>query len=322
MLGNMNRRMKVVLGSLLFAALLITPLLTNQVNAQTRIAVAVNNGVVTTNQIAQRARFLRITGFKGDTRAEAQRQLINEELQFQEGKRVNFSIPDKAVDEAFANVARSNGGSSPRQFSKALRGVGVNPATFKQFIKARMLWQQIVVARARQEGRNQQTDADITSILFNRNNGGKNRKVKEYTVDQIIFVVKKGSSKSVFAQRRRELDAFRNQNKTCKQASDAAIRLAANGVIMRKLGRFTTDTLPPNIKSQVINANGQLFSTPEQGESGVGVLAICNVREIVDNSAPKDGLNVDVGNFGSEELQKKSDKWLKELRDRAKIVIR
>lgn len=290
-------------------------------SAQTRIAVAVNNGVVTTNQITQRARFLRLTGFKGDTRKEAQRQLVNEELQFQEAKRINFSIPERTVNDAFANIAKGNK-LSPRKFESALRQQGVSPTTFKRFIKARILWQQIVVARSRQQGRNQQTDTDITSILFNRNNGGKNRKVKEYTVDQIIFVVKKGSSKSVFSQRRRELEAFRNQNKSCNDASAAALRLASNGVIMRKLGRFTTDTLPDNIRKQVIAANGQLFSTPEQGDTGIGILAICNVREIVDNSAPKEGLDLEVGAFNSDELQKKSDGWMKDLRKNAKIIVR
>ena len=121
-------------------------------SAQTRIAVAVNNGVVTTNQIIQRARFLRLTGFKGDTRKEAQRQLVDEELQFQEGKRINFNVPDKAVNDAFANIAKNNK-LSPRQFERALGQQGISAATFKRFIKARILWQQIVVARARQEGR-------------------------------------------------------------------------------------------------------------------------------------------------------------------------
>ncbi|MEP1443437.1 MAG: SurA N-terminal domain-containing protein [Hyphomicrobiales bacterium] len=290
-------------------------------SAQTKIAVAVNNGVVTTNQITQRARFLRLTGFKGDTRNEAQRQLINEELQFQEGKRINFSVPDKTIDEAFGNIAKGNRLSS-RQFEQALKQQGINPSTFKRFIRARILWQQIVIARARQEGRRPQPEQDITSILFNRDNGGKNRKVKEYTIDQIIFVTKKGSSKSAISQRRRELEAFKNQNKTCKQASEAALRLASSGVIMRKIGRYTTDTLPDDIRKDVLGANGQLFSTPKQGDSGIGVLAICNVREIVDNSAPKEGLNVEVGKFNSEELQKKAENWMKDLRKQAKIIVR
>ena len=290
-------------------------------NAQTRIAVAVNSGVVTTNQITQRARFLRLTGFKGDTRKEAQKQLVNEELQFQEGKRINFTVPTSAVNSAFANISKGNGLTSS-QFESALRQKGVNPSTFRRFIRARILWQQIVVARARQQGRRPQANTDITSILFNRANGGKNRTVKEYTIDQIIFVVKKGASKSVLSQRRREIEAFRNKNKSCKDASAAALRLASSGVVKRNLGRFTTDTLPDNIRKDVLNANGQLFSAPKQGDSGVGILAICNVRDIVDNSLPKEGLNVDVGKFDTQELQRNSDKWLKQLRDQAKIIVR
>jgi len=91
---------------------------------------------------------------------------------------------------------------------------------------------------------------------------------------------------------------------------------------MRNLGRFTTDTLPDNIRKDVLSANGQLFSSPKQGDSGVGILAICNVRDVADNSLPKEGLNVDVGKFDTKDLQNKSDKWLKQLRDQAKIIIR
>jgi len=151
-------------------------------SAQTKIAVAVNSGVVTTNQITQRARFLRLTGFKGDSRKEAQRQLVNEELQFQEGKRIKFTVPNNAVNSAFANIAKGNG-ATPAQFEGALRERSINPATFRRLIRARILWQQIVVARARQQGRRPQANTDITSILFNRANGGKNRTVKEYTID-------------------------------------------------------------------------------------------------------------------------------------------
>jgi len=319
MLELIVRTRNVLVRGLVLVAIVFS--INTTASAQTKIAVAVNNGVVTTNQITQRARFLRLTGFKGDTRKEAQKQLIDETLQFQEGKRINFSVPDRAVNSAFANIAKGNR-ATPSQFEGALRQKGVNPSTFKRFIKGRILWQQIVVARARQQGRRPKPDTDITSILFNKANGGKNRTVKEYTIDQVIFVVRKGASKSVFSQRRREIEAFRNQNKTCKDASAAAIRLASSGVVMRNLGRFTTDTLPDNIRTDVLNANGQLFSSPKQGDAGVGILAICNVRDIVDNSLPKEGLNVDVGKFDSADLRRKSQKWMKQLRDQAKIIVR
>jgi len=47
-----------------------------------------------------------------------------------------------------------------------------------------------------------------------------------------------------------------------------------------------------------------------------------NVREIVDNAAPKEGLDLEVGAFNSDELQKKSDGWMKDLRKNAKIIVR
>lgn len=287
--------------------------------AQTKIGVAVNNGIVTTNQIVQRARFLRLTGAKGDVTGQARKQLITEELQFQEAKRINFSVTDAEVEKAFGRLAQNNKTNSAT-FSRALRQQGVNPGTLKQLIKARILWQQIVVARARAEARQTGTGRDITSILFNRGGKGKNNKVKEYTIEQIIFILKKDASNAVAKQRLREIQAFRRSHKSCEEAAAAAKKLATSGVIMKSVGRFTSDTLPPNIRKDVTEATDQIFTPPKRGESGYGMMAVCNTREIVDNGA---GSAFDsIGQLDNQELQAKSDKWLAQLRDQARIDVR
>lgn len=305
---------------LLIAFWMAFAMLADDAWAQGKIAVSVNNGIVTSNQVNQRARFLRLTGFKGDAQAEAQKQLIDEELQFQEGKRVGFNIPGKAVDDAFARVASSNK-ATPKQFAGALRSRGVNPETFKTFIEAKLLWQQIVLARARAEGNQSKAGRDITSILFNRDGDGKNVKVKEYTLEQIIFVLKKDASKKAAQQRLREVEAFRRSNKSCEQASESVKKLAANGVIMKPVGRYTSDSLPQGMRREVLDAEGQLFTAPQRGQSGIGIMAICKTREIVDNGATG-GFGDNIGTLDSKELEAKSKEWMAEIYDRARIVIR
>lgn len=294
---------------------------TTDARAQTSIAVAVNNGVVTTNQITQRARFLRLTGFKGDTVEAARKQLINEELQFQEGKRIGFSVSDAQVQKSLARVASSNG-ATVAQFTGGLTQRGINVSTFKRLIKARLLWQQIVVARERAERRKASEDKrDITSILFNRGSDGKNRKVKEYTVNQFIFVLNNAASEKQASQRQKEASAFKSTNKSCKEAEAAALRLAADGVVMKRIGRFTTDTLPPEMKEDILAINNELFTTPRRGEKGIGMLAICKTREIVDNT-PSQNVDFNVGRLNNKELEDKSKAWMAEIKDRSQIVIR
>lgn len=288
--------------------------------AQSKIEVAVNNGVITTYQITQRSRFLRLTGFKGDPVEEATRQLIQEELQLQEAQRVGFSLPPNTVTEAYGRLARSNG-TTAEIFTRALRERGINPDTLRQLIKARILWQQVVTARARAEGNRAREAQDVTSILFNRGGDGKNRKVTEYTLEQFIFILKSDVSENEARQRLREVEAFRRSNSTCKSATESAQRLASSGVVTKPLGRFTSDTLPAQIKPDIEEANGALFTKPKRSQPGIEFLAICNTREIVDNSS-SGSINIDVGRLGSQELEEKSKQWIAELRSRATIRTR
>jgi len=289
----------------------------NDAYAQTKIEITVNSGVITTYQITQRSRFLRLTGFKGDNVAEARKQLIREELQLQEAKRVNFSLSDSDVESAYERLARGNG-TTPAVFSQALRQRGVNPDTLKQLIKARILWQRIVTARARAETNRAKQATDITSILFNKNGNGENRLVKEYTIEQFVFLVKGDATDKQAQQRLREVEAFRRSNASCSSAIQSATNLAASGVVTKSLGRFTSDTLPAQMREDILEAGDALFTKPKRRAVGIELLAICKTREIVDNTATG-ALNIDVGKLDTKELEEKLEQWLKDLEQRAKI---
>lgn len=299
---------------LVFSSFFFVPI---ETLAQTKIEVSVNNGVVTSYQIAQRSRFLRLTGLKGDSVKEARKQLIDEELQIQETKRVGISLPPNAVETAYSRLAKGNG-TDAGTFSKALRQRGVNPDTLKQLIKARILWQQFVTARARAEGNNSRKANDVTSILFNKNGDGENRKIKEYTLEQFIFIVKSDASEKQVQQRLREVESFRRSNATCKAATENAIKLASSGVVTKPLGRFTSDTLPPAMKPAIEEAGDALFTKPKRRSIGIEMMAICKTREIVDNSAAGT-LNIEVGQLDTKELEEKSKQWMDDLRTRAVI---
>ncbi|MEO1067469.1 MAG: hypothetical protein AAFW47_08820, partial [Pseudomonadota bacterium] len=225
---------------------------------------------------------------------------------------------DSTVDQAFGSIARRLK-LSPSQFSTALRQRGVNPSTLRQRLRAQITWQQLVAARARSEGGRQSSSSDITSILFNRGGAGKNRKVQEYTIDRFVFVVKRDSSESVVRQRFREAEAFRRTYSSCEGASERANAL--KDVVVTKLGRFTTDTLPAEIKEDVLNGDVGTFTKPQRGELGVGLMAICGKREIVDNR-DQAGAGFNAGQLSTQELQQRSKQYMSELRSLSNIRIR
>lgn len=294
----------------------VTVMFSNKAEAQAEIAATVNNGVVTKLQVTQRARFLKLTGQKGNLQKQALEELIIEELQFQEGRRVELNIRDSFVENAFENIAKRVGANNARHFEQGLRQSGVNPNTLKQRLKAQILWAEFVRARTRIESQPKKK-RDITSILFNRGSDKKNRKLDEYTLERYVFVVKRTASQAVVNQRIREAEAFRSQHSSCAGASSQAKQL--NGVVVTKIGRFTEDTLPAQLRDEVLDASVGTFTKPKRGELGIGVLAVCEKREIVDNSAAQNTFEAGQGQLSTEELQKNSEVWLKELQERSTI---
>ena len=300
-----------------FVAFSTTPTL-----AQNKIAVSVNKDIVTSYQITQRSRFLRLTGFKGDSVAEARRQLIKETLQFQEAERVELRINPEAVERAFENLAKGNG-ARPEQFEAAFRARGVNTDTLKRLIKARITWQNYVVARSRSENAPKKAEAkkDVTSILFNKNSGGGNRRTKEYTIEQYVFILQNADNEQLSQQRLREVEAFRRSHATCTSANQAARNLVTSGVVTKSLGRYTESTLPKEIKDDVLAASDALFTKPKRIQAGIEVMAICQVREIADNSVSAETATsaFDIGKLDTVELQENSKKWLADIEKNAKI---
>ena len=73
--------------------------------AHTNIKVTVNKVPITSLDISQRVAFLKLQRKKGNLDSIATEELIDEALKRAEMRRVGYQIPDKAVDEAFANFA-------------------------------------------------------------------------------------------------------------------------------------------------------------------------------------------------------------------------
>ena len=103
---------------------------------------------------------------------------------------------------------------TPEQLTKALAGQGVEIATLKRRIKAAMLWQQLVQGKMRYEGKTVKAD-DVTAALLG--SGQDKITTSEYTLQQILFVVPKGSSAGYVTQRRREAEAFRGALRRMRQ---------------------------------------------------------------------------------------------------------
>lgn len=144
------RRM-AVLGSCLLSVM--TPAFMGQTaSAQTPhgIAAVVNDDVITSYDLRQRAMFMMATqGIKADEEtqkrvlAQAMRNLVNEKLQLQEAQKYEQTISEAAINNGVQELISRNG-ISIEDFANRLAQAGISIATLQDQIKSEIAWERII----------------------------------------------------------------------------------------------------------------------------------------------------------------------------------
>ncbi|HMB46757.1 MAG TPA: SurA N-terminal domain-containing protein [Afifellaceae bacterium] len=284
--------------------------------AQTSIKVVVNDIPITSYDIDNRTRFLRLTSRGQAGRKQAVDQLIEEALKFQEAKRRNVTVPDAEVDRAFAGIA-SRAKLSPSKLSAALRQQGVNPITLKNRIRADIAWGRIVRADAR--GAINVSEQDVIDALGGREEDGSSAaraEIAEYNIQQILFVIPSKASKAYIAQRKREAEGFRGRFTGCDASAELAKGL--RDVVVRPIIRRNERQLADSAEQISRTAVGKT-TRPEKVEDGYELLAVCSKKSI--RGASEESAKVR-GELMNERGQQFSRQKLRDLKAGAMIEYR
>lgn len=122
----------------------------------------VNDSAITQYELDQRILFMRAVNTPGDVEALARQALIENRLQVEEALRREADVTDEALAAGIAEFAgRAN--LTTEQFTAALAERGVDPQTLRDFVRAGLLWREIV--RARFAPRVNITENDIDNAL-------------------------------------------------------------------------------------------------------------------------------------------------------------
>lgn len=159
---------------------------------QDGVAAIVNDAVITLSDVRDRLGLVLLSaGFPStpETRArmmpQVMRSLIEEQLQLQEGKKLDIHIPEDDITAAMNKIAQDNKvpGGDMTQF---LKSQGVSPATLRSQVRAGMMWGKVVMRqiRPRIDIGDDEIDAQIQKM---RANAGK----QEYLVSEILLTVDK-----------------------------------------------------------------------------------------------------------------------------------
>lgn len=295
---------------LLAAALLAAP--AGPALAQSAVKIVVNGAAITDYDIAQRTKLLEISGQTGGV-AKAKEDLIDEAVQLTELARRGGSVNPAQVESAFGNIA---GGmkKTPDELGVLLNQAGIAPQTLKNRLKAQIGWNMLVQYRLSQEAK--KNAKDVTAVL----ESGKEKDaalVREYVLQQIIFITPKGASNEIIAQRRREAEAFRGRFKGCEASVEQA--KALRDVVVKDIGRRDTTQISQQLVATLKDVAVGRTSAPNNGDQGIELIAICSVRDTQSNEAARDRIETKLALAQGETI---GAEYLKQLRSKALIQYR
>ncbi len=280
--------------------------------AQARIEVLVNNEPVTTYDIDNRARFLRLTTGGKAGRSRAIEELIDERLKLQEAERRNVSVSQSEIAEAMASIA-SRAKLSPSRLEAALRQSGVNPKTLKERLRAEIAWGQIV--RARFRATVDISERDVAKALGDEE--AATESISEFRIQEIIFIAPAKSSKGFVAQRKREAEAFRTRYAGCDGALAQAKGL--KNVVVKPTIRRDETQLADNLVEALKETETGKVTRPIPFRDGFRLFGVCardSIRGMSKASAEKRQT------LANERGQLLARRYLRDLRADAVIVRR
>lgn len=280
--------------------------------AQTAIRVVVNGEAITSNEIAQRARFLRVVD-RQTTGASVERaameELVEEKLKLQEAKRVGLEVSQAQVDAAFAGMAQRMR-ATPQQLAQALAAQGASADMLKSRLKAQMVWQQLVVGRFSRQI--QISDSQVIDAL-SKKDGGKGQQAatsgstSEYTINQVILIVPAAGGDA--GARAREAEALRGRASGCEALREAAKPLKET--VVKNLGKRTADELPEVFREELGKMEVGKLSKPQRSALGVEMLMICAKREVAGDFSIRSKVEQDLRN---QEGEVYSRRYMNDLR--------
>jgi len=266
-------------------------------------AVTVNGVPITDIEVSQRTKLLALEGGGGSKKA--MEQLIDEQLQIQEAKRLNIVITDQQVDDAFQQVAR-NVKVSTDKLRQILQQSGVAMETMRARLRAALAWQgvsQIAVqsrVKLSDVELDQKASAELTSDMS-----------YDYILKEVLFISTTGNASARTGQA--------NQYRAAFKGCDSAVQLSLNytDAAVREMGRRHATQLPDALAKELAALNVGGITKPRVTESGVSMLAICSKTAARDTSFLKNKLRAEQG---SDQMKAESQKYMQELRQKAKII--
>jgi len=234
----------------------------------------VNDKAITNYEYEQRVRFLRLLGSPPNVQKLALDGLVDDRLRTEEANRLGITVSEedltKAMDE-FA--ARAN--LSTEQFISALGQEGVSAETFRDFIRAGVVWRQVVQTRF--GPRAQVTEAEIDRALA-ASSRGRGAGGTQVLLSEIVLRADTPEYRSEAQALADQLsESIRSETQFASAAREYSVSRSRDQG--GRMGWMPLSNLPPEIATQVLTLGPGQVSSPIELQQAVVLFQLRAIRE-------------------------------------------
>ncbi len=252
-----------------------------------KIALVVNDGVITRSDVEDRLRMIMISsGLPNNAQTRNQilpqivRTLVDEEIRMQEAEKLGVKVSEQDIANGFATVAQQNN-MKPEQFKQVVRKSGVNISTLTEQIKAQVAWTKVVQAKLRPRIQISDNDVDARMERLNASIGKS-----EYLLSEIFLPVEDTKDHAKVRQLARRLSNDIRAGKVPFFKVAQQFSKAAGASTGGDLGWVQEGQLPDEVDETLPSLRRGQLSDPIQTVSGYHIILMREIRQIQAENIP------------------------------------
>jgi len=235
-------------------------------------AITVNGSAVTHYDIDQRMRLLEALGARGDLRATAVEQLIEDRLKLEAGRAIGVALPEDALLAGLEEFAAARG-LDIDDVLRILVARDIDRQTMDDFVESGIVWREVVQARFRQRAQPSESDLDVALNI------AANTPVEVLELSEIaIPFEERGEAETLALAERVSRDLNRGA-----VSFPAAVRSYSRSGSAAQGGRLppvpATD-LPAAMRAQILLLEPGRVTPPMPISGGVAILRLDAIRSV------------------------------------------
>jgi len=270
------------------------------------IVLSVDGSAITTYDIAQRMKLLRILR-KPASREDAINSLIADQLKLEEMSKFTITFTEADLAAQGARDAKA-AKIPPAQLSQELQSSGLDPSNWRDHFKAQGEWEMYVKTL------NKAVDVSTQEVRADMARKGESSAVTEYMLRRVVVVVPNPSSMQA---KMREAQELRGKFDGCQSGVSEARKMP--DVVVRELTTRTSADLSGPLRTLLDKTPVGRLTPPEPAADGVEMLAICGRNAVRDDAEAGASIRKQLIN---DRLKQASAELYRKLRARAVIVRR